>query len=295
MTVAFRPAAAGDLAAIVALNDAAIPHVNALSEPVWLGFIAGEARVRVADRAGGGLAALTVTLPPGRAYGSENYAWFQRKLPDFAYVDRIVVAEGLRGRGVGRAAYADIFAAVGADGAPVVCEVNLDPPNDGSLAFHGSLGFRELAVQSVYGGTKRVAMLGRRADGVAEPSLAGPDDESRLSRAAASRLTAHGGGVVPSADAIGVTAENDAGREQGVAIARAGREGIGEIVALEVVPRLRGRGLGSRLLAALRREAKASGWHGLAIAAAPRDPAAARFLARNGFLAEGGGARLRLG
>ena len=66
------------------------------------------------------LDALTVTLPPGRSYGSENYAWFGRKLADFAYVDRIVVAEGRRGRGVGRAAYADIFAAVGPGGPPVV-------------------------------------------------------------------------------------------------------------------------------------------------------------------------------
>lgn len=294
MSVAFRPAEPRDLAAIVALNDAAIPHVNALDARVWLGFIAGEARVRVADRADGGLAALTVTLPPGRAYGSENYAWFQRKLPDFAYVDRIVVAERLRGRGVGRAAYADIFAGVGAAGPAVVCEVNLDPPNDTSLAFHGSLGFRELAVQSVYGGTKRVAMLARRTGGDAEPSLAGPDDKACLCRATAQRLAAHGvrGLAEP---AIGVRAQDDAGREQGWAIARAGRDGIGEIMALEVAPAARGRGLGSRLVAALRREAKTSGWRGLAVADAPRDPAAARFLSRNGFGPEAAGMRLILG
>ena len=95
-----------------------------------------------------------------------------------------MVAADRRGQGLGRAAYADIFAAVARDGPPVVCEVNLAPPNDTSLAFHGNLGFRELAVESVYGGSKRVAMLGRRCDGMAEPSLPGPRDGAVLRRAA---------------------------------------------------------------------------------------------------------------
>lgn len=284
MIPAFRPATPDDLAAIAALNDAAIPHVNALAATVWLGFIAGAARVRVADDPQGGLQALTVTLPPGRDYGSENYAWFQRKLPDFVYVDRIVVAAGGRGRGVGRAAYADIFAALPPSGPPVVCEVNLQPANDASLAFHGGLGFRELAVQSVYGGSKRVAMLGRRADGVAEPSLPGPDDGARLCRMAGS-LTG----------SFAVVAQDAAGTILGRVAAIAGAATTGTLEELQVVPDRRRCGLGARLLAAARREAKSRGWDGLEIGAAGLGADGVRFLAANGFAPRGTRLALALG
>jgi predicted GNAT superfamily acetyltransferase len=134
MTLIFRAAERGDLPAIVALNDAAIPHVNALPERVWHGFLAGDARVRVASDRQGAIAALTVVLPPGRAYGSENYAWFQRKLADFAYVDRIVVGEGLRGRGVGRAAYADVARVMAALSVRGFTRVNLITDTGGPAA-----------------------------------------------------------------------------------------------------------------------------------------------------------------
>lgn len=270
MIPVFRSATASDLAALVALNDAAVPHVNALSTDVWLRFLGGEARVRVAASPTGALEALTVILAPGRAYGSENYAWFQRNLPDFAYVDRIVVAAGRRGQGLGRAAYADIFAAVGRDGPPVVCEVNLAPPNDTSLAFHGSLGFRELAVESVYGGSKRVAMLGRRCDGVAEPSLPGPRDGAVLRR---------------GARGVAVAAEDANGACVGRAEAVDGIAGRGVLVAADVAAAHRGRGLGARLLAALRREGKAAGWTGLSVRADTLPTEARAFLMANGFAA----------
>jgi predicted GNAT superfamily acetyltransferase len=268
MKPVFRPANPSDLAALMALNDASVPHVNALTAEGWMRFLAGEARVRVAGSASGVLEALTVTLPPGRAYGSENYAWFQRSLPDFAYVDRIVVADGRRGQGIGRAAYADIFAAVGPQGPPVVCEVNLSPPNDTSLAFHGSLGFRELAVESVYAGSKRVAMLGRRHDGTVEPSLPGPRDGAVLRRVA--------GGVA-------VVAEDARGNRIGHAEASEGIPGRGRVVALEVAAACRGRGLGARLLAALRREGKTRGWTGLFVTSRDVPPDLVAFLTRNGF------------
>jgi predicted GNAT superfamily acetyltransferase len=268
MMPAFRPATSSDLAALIALNDASVPHVNALTSEGWLRFLGGDARVRVAASTTGALDALTVTLPPGRAYGSENYAWFQRNLPDFVYVDRIVVAADRRGQGLGRAAYADIFAAVARDGPPVVCEVNLAPPNDTSLAFHGNLGFRELAVESVYGGSKRVAMLGRRCDGMAEPSLPGPRDGAVLRRAARG---------------VAVAAEDANGAWVGGAEAVDGIAGQGVLVALEVAASHRGRGLGARLLAALRREGKTAGWSGLSVRADAQPAAARAFLLSNGF------------
>ena len=76
------------------------------------------------------------------------------------YVDRIVVGEGARGAGVGRALYAAVFARARDFGrAEVTCEVNVRPANPGSLAFHARLGFERLEEQETKGGAYRVALL----------------------------------------------------------------------------------------------------------------------------------------
>jgi predicted GNAT superfamily acetyltransferase len=275
---ALRDAHVGDLPRIVALNDAEIPHVNALDVAVWRGFLAGEARMRVADAPDGTLAALLVALPPGRVYGSENYAWFQRRLADFLYVDRIIVAAAWRGRGLGAALYRDIGALTRA---PIVCDINLRPSNDASLAFHGRQGFREIGVHSVYGDTKRVALMARRADGIVEPSLPGPDDGAALR-------------CVGGADgSTSIRAEDADGVVVGMAALRAVGEGAAEFTALRVAEALRGRGLGARLVAAARREAMGRGWRMLEIAVPP-DESERRFLVRNGFVAADGRMRLAL-
>jgi uncharacterized protein len=78
---------------------------------------------------------------PGNAYDSPNYRWFAARLDRFAYIDRVIVAPDAQGRGLARQLY-DAFAAQ-APG-PLVCEVNSEPPNPGSDAFHARLGFAEL-------------------------------------------------------------------------------------------------------------------------------------------------------
>ena len=51
-----------------------------------------------------------------------------------------------RGRGVGRALYTEVDRQMAAiDGADhLALEVNVDPPNEGSLRFHAGLGFVEV-------------------------------------------------------------------------------------------------------------------------------------------------------
>lgn len=78
-------------------------------------------------------------------YDSPNFMWFRERYPRFAYVDRIAVAEHARGRGLARRLYQALFEKARSDGhAMIACEVNLDPPNPGSDAFHAALGFREV-------------------------------------------------------------------------------------------------------------------------------------------------------
>ena len=160
MPVELRPYVASDLAALVAINDAAAPAVPITPAAELAELIALSRLALVADD--GEPAGFLIALAPGRAYASENYAWFSARSGDFLYVDRIVLAPRLQGRGVGPRLYAAVDEAARADGSTeVTCEVNLRPPNPGSLAFHTRLGFVEVGRQETKGGTTEVALLAR--------------------------------------------------------------------------------------------------------------------------------------
>ncbi len=88
------------------------------------------------------MSAFLLAFDEGAEYDSPNYLWFRRRYPRFVYVDRVAVAQAARGRGHARRLYADLMArAAAADHDVVVCEVNSDPPNPASDAFHATLGF----------------------------------------------------------------------------------------------------------------------------------------------------------
>jgi len=157
-----RPYRDRDLDALVAVNDAAYPAVpitpaEELAELIGMSSVA----VVVDD---GAAAGFVLGMPPGLAYQSENYLFFSARAREhgttFVYVDRIVLAAHLRGRALGPLLYDAVFdeaRRVGAD--EVLCEVNLEPPNPGSLAFHTRLGFVEVGRQSTKGGANVVALL----------------------------------------------------------------------------------------------------------------------------------------
>jgi uncharacterized protein len=79
------------------------------------------------------------------AYDSVNFLWFKARYDHFVYVDRIIVAPHARGRGLARTFYEGLFDhARKAGHERIVCEINIDPPNPGSMAFHAALGFTEV-------------------------------------------------------------------------------------------------------------------------------------------------------
>lgn len=133
-----RDATPADSAAVLAMNNAATPNVNALDETEWGWLVAHATYYRVAEDADG-LAGFILCVPAGLDYWSLNYAWFTARLPDFLYLDRVVVAERARNRGVGTALYADLHATVAGRWPCVTLEVNLRPPNPArSASMSGS-------------------------------------------------------------------------------------------------------------------------------------------------------------
>ncbi|MFD2056830.1 GNAT family N-acetyltransferase [Mesorhizobium calcicola] len=150
---------AEDEATILALNN---EHAAELSwlEPERLSFLLGEAFYA---RRIGDLEAFIMTFDQDARYDSPNFVWFRERYPRFVYVDRVVVAAQARGRGHARRLYQDLFGHVERAGHRLVtCEVNTDPPNPASDAFHAALGFAEAGDAVIHGGKKAVRYYIRR-------------------------------------------------------------------------------------------------------------------------------------
>ena len=77
-------------------------------------------------------------------------------------MDRVAVAAAARGRGHARRLYADLGRHVAVRGHDMMaCEVNVDPPNPASDAFHAALGFAKIGSAVMHGDRKTVRCLAR--------------------------------------------------------------------------------------------------------------------------------------
>lgn len=144
LAVELRPLSPSDHARAVLLNNDAVPAVNPHDEASFAELIDQADRAWVFDD-DGTLAAMLVTFAPGAAYGSRNYGWLSERYDDFRYVDRIIVAPSHKRMGLGASLYAALeeqATAVGA--ARLLCEVNVEPPNPQSVAFHEDRGWEAI-------------------------------------------------------------------------------------------------------------------------------------------------------
>jgi predicted GNAT superfamily acetyltransferase len=143
---------------ILALNNAHAVETSLLDEAL-LKSLLDEAflATRIGD-----VDAFLIVFDQQARYDSPNFAWFQARYPDFVYVDRIITGPNARGKGYARALYEDLFEKAASRGHKrVVCEVNLDPPNPGSDAFHAALGFAEVGRQLLPASGKTVRYLSK--------------------------------------------------------------------------------------------------------------------------------------
>jgi predicted GNAT superfamily acetyltransferase len=154
---------------MLALNNAHAEELSLLRADALHRLLAGAFHARVI----GDVAAFLVAFDERADYLSPNYRWFRDRYRRFVYVDRVVVAPEAGGRGYARLLYRDLFDTATRYGHELVgCEVNIDPPNRPSDAFHAALGFETVGEATLLQAAKRVRYLAR--------SLAGSRDvESR--------------------------------------------------------------------------------------------------------------------
>lgn len=152
-----RKAAPADFPGILRLNAESEHFLSPLTPPriAELHGLAAYHKVIVAE---GELTAFLLAFREGTDYDSPNYRWFSRH-PIFLYIDRVVVSTASQGNGYGARLYTDLFNFARHSGAErVVCEFDLEPPNEISRQFHGRFGFREVGTQWVAGHTKQVSL-----------------------------------------------------------------------------------------------------------------------------------------
>lgn len=140
MTVLVEPRPA-DLDTLLALSNAHEREIGRFTKEAFAELVALSFRSRMTSERNAFLIALAEHAPED----APNWRWFAARFPRFVYIDRVVVAQGSQQRGLGKLLYKDVLeAARGAGHSRVCCEVNIDPPNPGSDAFHQKMGFEEI-------------------------------------------------------------------------------------------------------------------------------------------------------
>ena len=150
-----------DAAAVLQINAANVPEVGGMDAAKLAAFAAGAAWLPVVE-VQEEVVAFAVFLTEGAEYESPNYRWFGDRHERFFYVDRIAVADGQRGAGIGKALYEGAISRAKEGQRPVFCaEVNTIPANEPSLRFHARFGFAEVARKRLHDPESEVVMLER--------------------------------------------------------------------------------------------------------------------------------------
>lgn len=138
-----------DLDRVGEINTANVPEVGP-ADPAHLAHLFSESAIALVHEVDDFVIGFCIVFAPGADYASVNYRWFMEHRPASMYLDRVAFDAAFLGRGLGTAMYAEVDRLIRADALDatgLTLEVNVDPPNEPSLAFHRKLGFVEVGRQ----------------------------------------------------------------------------------------------------------------------------------------------------
>ena len=147
-----------DLPRVVNLNQDALPAVSSITLDDMIHFLEIVDYFRVI-KINSNIIGFLIALTPGKDYQSPNYKWFEKQYSQFMYVDRIVIDPAFQGQGLGWGFYDDLKIFSHGFAPIMTCEVNMIPPNKGSILFHEKYGFEQVGTQKTEGGNKEVSLM----------------------------------------------------------------------------------------------------------------------------------------
>ena len=139
-----------DVTRVLEINNANTPGVSELTLSELETDINNCLHALAIDNEHGEVCAFCITFDPGAPDAGANHQWFAERYKSFVYLDRIAIDSNHQNRGLGALLYQSVEQHMlnSAEHTLLCCEVNLEPPNPGSLRFHQRIGFAEVGQQS---------------------------------------------------------------------------------------------------------------------------------------------------
>ena len=139
-----------DLPGVLEINNANTPGVSELTFTELETDLENSLHALAIDNEQGEVCAFCITFDPGAPDAGDNHRWFAERYKSFVYLDRIAIDSNYQNRGLGAILYQSVehHMLSSAEHSLLCCEVNLEPPNPGSIRFHHRIGFIEVGQQS---------------------------------------------------------------------------------------------------------------------------------------------------
>ena len=149
-----------DLERVLEINNTNTPGVSELTFAELESDLNNSLHALAIDNEQGDVCAFCITFAQDAPDAGDNHRWFAERYESFVYLDRIAIDSEYRNRGLGVRLYQSVEYEMlrSAEHSILCCEVNLEPPNPGSLRFHHRIGFTEVGQQS-FGNEHSVSLL----------------------------------------------------------------------------------------------------------------------------------------
>ena len=143
---AVRDIETADLPRVLEINNANTPGVSELTLTELEIDLENSLHALAIENEQGEVCAFCITFDPGAPDAGDNHRWFAERYKSFVYLDRIAIDSNHQNRGLGALLYQVVEQHMldSAEHSLLCCEVNLEPPNPGSLRFHQRIGFTEV-------------------------------------------------------------------------------------------------------------------------------------------------------